>query len=326
MRSVRFYPEAWPLHTAFVIARGSRTEARVIVVEIEEDGVVGIGECTPYPRYGESEISVMAELEAISGRIQQGVDRQTLQTLLPAGAARNAIDSALWSLEQQQRGQTLWQLNQMTPLACISMAQTLSIDTPEAMAQAALAHQQNGVTLLKVKLDDHFITERMVAIRSVAPNVSLIVDANESWQSEGLASRCQLLADLGVLMLEQPLAAGHDEALANFIHPLPICADESCHTVDDLAQLVGRYDMVNIKLDKTGGLTGALALASAAKARGLEVMLGCMLCTSRAVRAALPLTVGAKFIDLDGPTWLSKDVVPGLAFHAGVIDLQATGD
>lgn len=326
MRSVRFYPEAWPLHTAFVIARGSRTEARVIVVEIEEDGIVGVGECTPYPRYGESEISVMAELEAVSARIQQGVDREALQNLLPAGAARNAIDSALWHLEQQQRGQNLWQLTKIEPLVSISMAQTLSIDTPEAMAQAAIGHQQNGVTLLKVKLDDHFITERMVAIRSVVPNVSLIVDANESWQSEGLAARCQLLADLGVLMLEQPLKAGHDEALANFIHPLPICADESCHTVDTLHQLVGRYDMVNIKLDKTGGLTGALALASAAQAQGLDVMLGCMLCTSRAVRAALPLTVGAKFIDLDGPTWLSQDVVPGLAFHAGVIDLQATGD
>ncbi|MGA7584899.1 MAG: L-Ala-D/L-Glu epimerase [Rouxiella badensis] len=326
MRRVRFYPEAWPLHTAFVIARGSRSEARVIVVEIEENGVIGVGECTPYPHFGESEISVMAQLGATAPIIEQGTSRWELQSLLPAGAARNALDSALWNLEQQHSGQTLWQLTGTTPLPSISMAQTLSIDTPEAMAQAAIANQQNGATLLKIKLDDHFITERMVAIRSAVPNVSLIVDANESWQSEGLAARCQLLADLGVLMLEQPLPVGQDDALANFIHPLPICADESCHTVESLPQLVGRYQMVNIKLDKTGGLTGALALASAAKERGMEIMLGCMLCTSRAVRAALPLTTGAKFIDLDGPTWLEKDVVPGLAFHCGVIDLQATGD
>jgi len=326
MRSVRFYPEAWPLHTAFVIARGSRSEARVIVVEIEQDGVVGIGECTPYPHFGESEISVMAQLDSVSQNIENGADRDALEKLLPAGAARNALDSALWNLQQQQSGETLWQLTDTHPAASISMAQTLSVDTPEAMAEAAIAHQQNGATLLKIKLDNHFITERMVAIRAAVPNVSLIVDANESWQSEGLASRCQLLADLGVLMLEQPLPAGQDEGLENFIHPLPICADESCHTAEDVLLLAGRYEMVNIKLDKTGGLTAALKLAAAARESGLEIMLGCMLCTSRAVRAALPLTEGAKFIDLDGPTWLEKDVVPGLAFHGGVIDLQATGD
>ncbi len=326
MRSVRFYPEAWPLHTAFVIARGSRSEARVIVVEIEENGVVGQGECTPTPRFGESEISVMAQLGVVSQIIEQGTDRPALQTLLPAGAARNALDSALWDLQRQQSQQTLWQLTGTAPVHSVSMAQTLSVDTPQAMAQAALAHQQNGATLLKIKLDDHLITERMVAIRSAVPNVSLIVDANESWQSEGLAARCQLLADLGVLMIEQPLPVGQDEALENFIHPLPVCADESCHTLADLPKLIGRYDMVNIKLDKTGGLTAALELAAAAREQGLDIMLGCMLCTSRAVRAALPLTSGAKFIDLDGPTWLEKDVTPGLAFHCGVIDLQATGD
>lgn len=326
MRSVRFYPEAWPLHTAFVIARGSRTEARVIVVEIEENGVVGKGECTPYPHFGENEIKVMAQLGVVSEIIEQGTDRPALQTLLPAGAARNALDSALWDLQRQQSAQTLWQLTGTPQVNSISMAQTLVVDTPEAMAQAALANQQNGATLLKIKLDDHLITERMVAIRSAVPNVSLIVDANESWQSEGLAARCQLLADLGVLMLEQPLPVGQDDALANFIHPLPICADESCHTLTDLPALVGRYDMVNIKLDKTGGLTAALELAAAAREQGLEIMIGCMLCTSRAIRAALPLTSGAKFVDLDGPTWLEKDVTPGLAFHCGVIDLQATGD
>ncbi len=184
--------------------------------------------------------------------------------------------------------------------------------------------QKKGATLLKIKLDDRLIAERLVAIRTAVPNASLIVDANEAWQSDGLAERCQLLADLDILMLEQPLPAGEDSALENFIHPLPICADESCHTVEGLPALKGRYEMVNIKLDKTGGLTGALRLAQEARALGFEIMLGCMLCTSRAVRAALPLTVGAKFIDLDGPTWLAQDVEPPMKFHCGGIDVAGS--
>ncbi|MCI1678402.1 MAG: L-Ala-D/L-Glu epimerase [Ewingella americana] len=324
MRSVRFYPEAWPLHTAFVISRGSRTEARVVTVEIEQNGVRGVGECTPYPRYGESETSVMEQIASVLPAIEQGASRDELQRLLPAGAARNALDCALWNLESQLTGRSLWELTGVEPLSSISMAQTLSVDTPEAMAAAALTHQKNGATLLKVKLDDRMIAERMVAIRSAVPHATLIVDANESWQSEGLAARCQLLADLGVMMLEQPLPAGQDSALENFIHPLPICADESCHTLEGLEALQGRYEMVNIKLDKTGGLTEALRLASGAHAQGFDIMLGCMLCTSRAVRAALPLAAGAKFVDLDGPTWLAQDVEPPLAFHCGVIDLAAS--
>lgn len=324
MRSIRFYPEAWPLHTAFVISRGSRTEARVVTVEIEEKGIRGVGECTPYPRYDESETSVMAQIASAVTAIEQGATREQLQHLLPAGAARNALDSALWNLETQLTGQTLWQLTGTEPLASISMAQTVSIGTPEEMAEAALALQQKGATLLKIKLDDRLIAERLVAIRAAVPKASLIVDANEAWQSDGLAARCQLLADLGILMLEQPLPAGEDSALENFIHPLPICADESCHTIEGLPALKGRYEMVNIKLDKTGGLTGALRLAQAAYAQGFEVMLGCMLCTSRAVRAALPLTAGAKFIDLDGPTWLAQDVEPAMKFHCGGIDIAGS--
>ncbi|MDI6936146.1 L-Ala-D/L-Glu epimerase, partial [Serratia sp. Se-PFBMAAmG] len=193
------------------------------------------------------------------------------------------------------------------------------IDTPEAMASSALALWQHGARLLKIKLDHHLISERLVAIRSAVPEATLIVDANESWQAEGLAARCQLLADLNIAMLEQPLPAAEDAALANFVHPLPICADESCHTRENLAQLKGRYEMVNIKLDKTGGLTEALALAKEARQQGFAVMLGCMLCTSRAIRAALPLTPIAKFADLDGPTWLAADVEPSLHFSHGVL-------
>ena len=322
MRSVKTYPESWPLHSPFVIARGARNEAGVVVVELEENGIKSIGECTPYARYGESEASVLAQITALLPALQQGLTRAELQQLLPAGAARNAIDSALWDLEVARGGQSLWQLTGSHAPAQITMAQTVSIDVPEMMASSALALWENGARLLKIKLDDHLITERLVAIRSAVPQATLIVDANESWHSEGLAARCQLLADLGIAMLEQPLPAADDAALENFIHPLPICADESCHTADSLPALHGRYDMVNIKLDKTGGLTAALELAQAAQAQGFAIMLGCMLCTSRAIRAALPLVPQARFVDLDGPTWLAVDAEPALPFSCGRIELS----
>ncbi len=319
MRTVKSYPEAWPLHSPFVISRGSRTEAHVVVVEIEQDGIKGVGESTPYARYGESEASVLQQIAEQLTALQNGMTREQLQRALPAGAARNAIDGALWDLARQQQGISLAELCQ-TPLADeIVTAHTVSIDTPDAMASSALALWQHGARLLKIKLDDHFISERLVAIRAAVPEATLIVDANESWQAEGLAARCQLLADLKVAMLEQPLPAADDAVLANFIHPLPICADESCHTRDSLASLKGRYDMVNIKLDKTGGLTEALLLAQAAREQGFAIMLGCMLCTSRAIRAALPLTPLATFADLDGPTWLAADVEPSLHFALGVL-------
>ncbi|MFK8257304.1 L-Ala-D/L-Glu epimerase [Erwinia sp. AnSW2-5] len=322
MRSVKTYPESWPLHTPFVIARGARNEAGVVVVELEENGIKSIGECTPYARYGESEASVLAQITALLPALQQGLTRAELQQQLPAGAARNAIDSALWDLDVARAGQSLWQLTGSQAPAQIDMAQTVSIDVPEMMASSALALWENGARLLKIKLDDHLITERLVAIRSAVPQATLIVDANESWHSEGLAARCQLLADLDIAMLEQPLPAADDAALENFIHPLPICADESCHTVDSLPALHGRYEMVNIKLDKTGGLTAALELAQAAQAQGFAIMLGCMLCTSRAIRAALPLVPQARFVDLDGPTWLAVDAEPSLPFSCGRIELS----
>ncbi|MTD25814.1 L-Ala-D/L-Glu epimerase [Erwinia sorbitola] len=322
MRSVKTYPENWPLHSPFVIARGTRSEAGVVVVELEENGIRAFGECTPYARYGESEASVLAQITALLPELQQGLTRAELKQQMPAGAARNAIDSALWNMEVARNGQSLWQLTGSHAPAQIEMAQTVSIDVPEMMASSALALWENGARLLKIKIDDHLIAERLVAIRSAVPEATLIVDANESWHSEGLAARCQLLADLGVAMLEQPLPAADDAALANFIHPLPICADESCHTVESLPALKGRYEMVNIKLDKTGGLTAALELAQAAQEQGFSIMLGCMLCTSRAIRAALPLVPQARFVDLDGPTWLAADSEPALPFSCGRIELS----
>jgi L-alanine-DL-glutamate epimerase-like enolase superfamily enzyme len=321
MRSVKVYEEAWPLHTPFVISRGSRSEACVVVVEIEEDGIKGVGECTPYPRYGESLASVMAQIMTLVPDLQTGLSRESLQQRLPAGAARNAIDCALWSLEAAQQQTTLSSLLGITLPGAVVTAQTVVIGEPEQMAASAKAVYDSGATLLKIKLDDRLISERMVAIRAAVPQATLIVDANESWHSEGLAARCQLLADLDVAMLEQPLPAHEDAALANFIHPLPVCADESCHTRDSLDSLKGRYEMVNIKLDKTGGLTEALALAKAAQEQGFTLMLGCMLCTSRAIGAALPLANQVRFADLDGPTWLAVDVSPALNFTTGVLHL-----
>ncbi|WP_312152785.1 L-Ala-D/L-Glu epimerase [Atlantibacter hermannii] len=321
MRSVKVYQESWPLHSPFVISRGTRNEAVVVVVEIEQDGIKGVGECTPYPRYGESVESVMAQIMTVVEALESGATREQLQTLLPAGAARNAVDCALWDLDARIQGKPLSALTGVTLPEFVLTAQTVSIGTPEQMASSAAVLCEKGARLLKIKLDDRLITERMVAIRAAVPTATLIVDANESWSSDGLAARCQLLADLGVAMLEQPLPAAEDSQLENFIHPLPICADESCHTRDSLAGLTRRYDMVNIKLDKTGGLTEALLLSEAAREQGFEVMLGCMLCTSRAIAAALPLSVAARFADLDGPTWLAVDVEPALNYSTGAIHL-----
>jgi L-alanine-DL-glutamate epimerase-like enolase superfamily enzyme len=321
MRSVKVYEEAWPLHSPFVISRGSRSEACVVVVEIEEEGIKGAGECTPYPRYGESLASVMAQIMTLVPDLQTGLTREALQQRLPAGAARNAIDCALWSLEAAKQQRSLPAILNVTLPATVTTAQTVVIGEPEQMAGSAKALYDAGATLLKVKLDDRLISERMVAIRAAVPEATLIVDANESWRSEGLAARCQLLADLNVAMLEQPLPANEDAALTNFIHPLPICADESCHTRASLETLKGRYEMVNIKLDKTGGLTEALALAKEAQTQGFALMLGCMLCTSRAIGAALPLANLVRFADLDGPTWLAVDVSPALKFTTGVLHL-----
>ena len=310
MRTVKVFEEAWPLHTPFVIARGSRSEARVVVVELEEEGIKGTGECTPYPRYGESDASVMAQIMSVVPQLEKGLTREELQKILPAGAARNALDCALWDLAARRQQQSLADLIGITLPETVITAQTVVIGTPDQMANSASTLWQAGAKLLKVKLDNHLISERMVAIRTAVPDATLIVDANESWRAEGLAARCQLLADLGVAMLEQPLPAQDDAALENFIH-----------TRSNLKALKGRYEMVNIKLDKTGGLTEALALATEARAQGFRLMLGCMLCTSRAISAALPLVPQVSFADLDGPTWLAVDVEPALQFTTGELHL-----
>ena len=308
----RCYAESWPLKTAFVISRGSRSEAQVVVVEVSADGVSGIGECTPYPRYGESLESVLAEIHSVLPALHSGITRNQLQELMPAGAARNAVDCALADWAHKRSGVAF------AGPESLPTVQTLVIAEPDAMAEAAQVAEQSGVTVLKLKLDRHQVLERVAAVRAAAPGCELVIDANEAWDPEGLPALCETLAEQGVSMLEQPLPVGKDRVLKTFTHPLPICADESCHTRADLPKLAGLYDMVNIKLDKTGGLQEAQMLADAATEQGFELMLGCMLCTSRAVRAAWPLGQRARFVDLDGPTWLAKDVDPLQFFHGRV--------
>lgn len=307
----RCYAESWPLRTTFVISRGARSEAVVVVVEVTGEGVTGIGECTPYARYGESAESVLAQLEPVLEQVSRGLTRAQLQQWMPAGAARNALDCALADWEAKRDGAVF------AGPGSLPTVQTLVIDSPEAMAAGAAEAADAGVAVLKLKLDDRLVCERVAAVRDAAPEAQLVIDANESWAAASLEARCRFLRNQGVAMLEQPLPADGDQFLETFSHPLPICADESCHTRGDLPRLRGRYDMLNIKLDKTGGITEALALAAEGRAQGFELMLGCMLCTSRAIRAAWPLGEKVRFLDLDGPTWLAKDVQPPLRFAAG---------
>lgn len=317
MRTLKRYTQTWQLDRPFVIARGASTSIEVIRVEIHQDGYVGTGESKPTPRYGHSAESVMEEIDEVSLAIEQGIDRKALLERLPAGPARNALDCALWSLECAMEG--------TTPTARLGppigreivTAHTISIATPEEMAEAARKELAQGARLLKIKLNNEQVIERVRAVRDATPNVRIIIDANEAWSSENVESYCQALAQLDVEMIEQPLPAGEDGMLANFDHPLPLCADESCHTREDIVRLSDRYEMINIKLDKSGGLTEAFAMVDEARAHGMTIMVGCMLGTSMAMRAALPVAANAAIVDLDGPIWLSHDDVPALDYRNG---------
>jgi len=294
-------PESFPLARAFTISRGSRTEARVLTVTVEDGGLGGRGECVPYARYGETIDSVTAQIAALP----EDFDCAALQALLPPGAARNAVDCALWDLEAKRSGRRVWQLAGLPAPRPEVTAYTLSLDTPEAMR--AQATENATRPLLKVKLGQAGDLARLEAVRAGAPHARIVVDANEGWTAEGYAALAPALVALGVAMVEQPLPAGDDAALADMPRPLPVCADESCHDRASLPALAGRYDMVNIKLDKTGGLTEALALREAARAAGLSVMVGCMVGSSLAMAPAVLVAQGAAVVDLDGPLLLARD-------------------
>jgi L-alanine-DL-glutamate epimerase-like enolase superfamily enzyme len=297
----------------FTISRGSRTEAWVLTVTVEAEGARGRGECVPYARYGETLESVRAQILSLPADF----DRAALQGLLPAGAARNAVDCALWDLEAKRTGRRVWELAGLPAPAPQVTAYTLSLDAPEAMRAEAARHAHRP--LLKVKLGGAGDLERIEAVRAGAPAARIVVDANEAWTPEGYAALAPALARLGVELVEQPLPAGADAALAGLARPLPVCADESCHDRASLSGLAGQYDVVNIKLDKTGGLTEALALRSAAAAAGFGIMVGCMVGSSLAMAPALLVAQGAAVVDLDGPLLLAQDRAGGLVYDdAGV--------
>ncbi len=300
--------DTFPLAEVFTISRGSRTEAKVLTVRIEEGGLTGWGECVPYARYNETLESVTAEIEALPASFT----RQELQSLLPAGAARNAVDCALWDLEAKRAGKRVWELAGLPAPGPEITAYTLSLAEPEAMrAQAAKnAHRP----LLKIKLGTPDDMARLEAVRAGAPTSRIIVDANEGWSAEVYADLAPHLLRLGVELVEQPLPAGDDSSLIGMKRPIPVCADESCHDRASLAGLKGKYDVVNIKLDKTGGLTEALALREAALAEGYKVMVGCMVGSSLAMAPAVLVAQGAMVTDLDGPLLLAQDRDNALRF------------
>ncbi|KKD58060.1 muconate cycloisomerase [Grimontia sp. AD028] len=302
----------YTLKRPFTISRGSRTQAEVIQVTIEKNGKKGLGECSPTGRYGESFDSVLAQIDSVKGK---AFDRSQLKTLLPAGAARNALDCALWDLETENFP------DGFSLPARIQTAMTVSIATPQEMADEAKAYVEQGATLIKVKLNGDEVFERLSAVRAAAPDTLLIVDANEAWGNLDIEATIQQIAPLNIAMVEQPLPAAEDEALRQISSPIPLCADESCHTADDVESLAGKYQMVNIKLDKTGGLTAAFELEQAARAKGMQVMVGCMLGSSIAMRAALPVAATAVLVDLDGAFLISDDIQGGLHYQNGHIVL-----
>ncbi|NQZ72247.1 MAG: dipeptide epimerase [Dinoroseobacter sp.] len=305
--------DSFRLAEVFTIARGSRTEARVLRVSVERGGVTGQGECVPYARYGESLDSVTAEIEALP----QDITRAALQDALEPGAARNALDCALWDLEAKQAGRRVWDLAGLPEPGPAITAYTLSLDTPEKMEASAARHAHRP--LLKIKLGTPDDMPRLEAVRRGAPGAKIIVDANEGWSADVYADLAPHLTRLGVALVEQPLPAGQDDMLAEIARPVPVCADESCHDRASLSGLKGKYDMVNIKLDKTGGLTEALALKQAALADGYRIMIGCMVGTSLAMAPATLLAQAAEYTDLDGPLLLAEDRDPPLRFdEAGV--------
>ena len=319
MTRLALYSESFPLAQTFTISRGSKTTAEVFVVELSRDGHTGRGESVPYPRYDETIVGATAAIEALRPRIEAGtLNRASLQDALPPGAARNALDCALWDLEAKLSGQPVHQRAGLCAPHSVTTAYTLSLAAPEAMGQAAAVNADRP--LLKIKLGgDGSDLDRIEAIRANAPDATLIVDANEGWSAPQVEPLSAELAQRGVALIEQPLPAGQDALLAELEHPVPLCADESCHTTSDLETLATRYECVNLKLDKTGGLTEALLLVTKAKELGLELMVGCMVATSLAMAPAALLAPQARYVDLDGPLLLKQDREHGLHYDGSLL-------
>ncbi|MCJ1959173.1 dipeptide epimerase [Novosphingobium mangrovi (ex Hu et al. 2023)] len=322
-RALRAEEARFPLARPFAIARGTRVAIDLVTVEIEEEGRIGRGEGAPSARYGESARSVLAQIAAMREAIENGMGRAELRLAMAPGAARNALDCALWDLEAKLGGVSVTARTGPVPDALVT-AVTVGIDTPLAMAQRARDILQDcpgtgPAPLLKIKLDREDVVERVKAVRAAAPGAVLIADANESWDIALLEHVMGGLAEAGIALLEQPLPAGGDAALEGFACAVPLAADESAHVADDVAHLAGRYDFVTIKLDKSGGLSEALALADAAREAGMGVMTGCMLCSSLSVAAGWHVAARSRFVDLDGPLWLARDREGGAVLRDGML-------
>jgi L-alanine-DL-glutamate epimerase-like enolase superfamily enzyme len=317
-RTLTVRRETFPIRGSFRISRGAKTEAVVVVAELREGATVGRGECVPYARYGEAVEGVVAQLDGIADAVAQGLDRTGLIERMPPGAARNALDCALWDFEAKRAGVPVWRLAGMTETPRpVTTLFTLGIDEPAAMAEAARAAHDRP--LLKIKLGADRVVERVRAVRDARPDARLLIDFNEGADLDALVRAGPELAGLRVEMIEQPLPSGSDGALAGLDFPIPFGADESVHGTADLAALRGLYRFVNIKLDKTGGLTAALAMKARAVRDGFGVMIGCMVATSLAMAPALLLAQGADYVDLDGPLLLARDREPGLRYHGATI-------
>jgi L-alanine-DL-glutamate epimerase-like enolase superfamily enzyme len=304
--------ERWPIAGAFTISRGSKTEAEVVVAEVYDGLYRGRGECVPYGRYEETSAGVAAAISALAPAIARGLDRTELQSALPAGAARNALDCALWDLAAKRAQRPVHELAGLPPPRACVTAYTISLGSPDVMAAAAA--KAAARPLLKVKLGQAGDPDRIRAVRAAAPRAELIVDANEGWTADNLAENLAACAAVGVTLVEQPLPAADDAALASFPHPIPVCADESVHDRASLARLAGKYEAINLKLDKTGGLTEALALAAQAERMGFGLMVGCMISTSLALAPALLVAQRARVVDLDGALLLARDRPDGLRY------------
>lgn len=316
-------PESFPIAGTFTISRGSKTEAKVVTVRLTDGVHMGQGECVPYARYGETVESVVEVLSALAPEVNAGLDRVGLQHRLKPGAARNALDCAFWDLEAKRAGRAVWHLAKLQEPQPLSVTYTLSLGTPESMQAAA--EREAHRPLLKVKLGGADDIERIRAVRAGAPSAAIIVDANEGWSLDQYKALAPVFLDLGVKLVEQPFPTGEDEALLGLDRVLPVCADESCHDTASLAALKGKYDVVNIKLDKTGGLTEALAMRDAAVEAGFEIMVGCMVGTSLAMAPAFLIGQGAAYVDLDGPLLLARDREPVIAYDGAVMPLPPRG-
>lgn len=309
--------DTFAIDGVFTISRGSRTEACVLTVSLGSGGQTGVGECVPYTRYGETLDSVTAQILSMETALSQGLDRTSLQQAMPAGAGRNALDCALWDLEAKLTGTPVWQLAGLEAPEPVVTAYTLSLDTPDQMQRAATRNADRP--LLKIKLGGDGDLERLEAVRHGAPDAKLIVDANEGWTAADYDALAPVMLSLGVTLVEQPLPADEDQLLIGRDRPLPVCADEACHDRQSLPALAGKYDVINIKMDKAGGLTEALALRQAALDAGFKVMVGCMVGSSLAMAPALLVAQGVEVVDLDGPLLLAEDRESPMRFEGSLI-------